>query len=120
MVVPDALHQGRRQTARFRPEQKRIAGPVLDRAVEMAAARFDRKEARPRESSEAAAEVRMNFDGREIVIVESRALQALVVEPEPQRLDQMQRRAGIGAESNGVSGIRRDLGFKQDYVEHRP
>ena len=52
------------------------------------------------------------------MIIETGATQALVIEFEPQWLDQMQAKAGIGAQSDQVSGIRRNLGLEQNDIKH--
>src|ERR1700722_12285178 len=64
------------------------------------------------------AEIRVNFDGCEIVIVEPRSLQALVIQKEAQRLDQVQSRAGVRAQAYGVTGIRRNLRLEQHDMKH--
>ncbi len=61
----------------------------------------------------------MDLQRRKVVVVESGALQAPVVEPEAQGFDEMQRRARVGAEADRVAGVRRNFGFKQNDVEHR-
>jgi hypothetical protein len=53
-----------------------------------------------------------------LVIIESGPAQALVVEFEAQRLDQMQGAAAIGAQPDDVAGIRRNFWLKKDDVKH--
>ena len=61
----------------------------------------------------------MNLDAREVVVIESGSLQALVIQPEAQGLDQMQGRAGVRAEADGIAGIRRNLRLEQHDMKHR-
>jgi hypothetical protein len=97
--------RARRQAARFRAEQERISRAILNIAVAAPAAGLDREQTRIVQLREAGIQVCMNYHIRQIVIIESGAPQALVVQTEAQRLDQMQRRARVCAESNGISGI---------------
>ena len=57
---------------------------------------------------------------RPLVVVEAGAAQARLVEPESQRLHQMQRAAGVGAKPYDVARVRGDLRLIQDDVEHGP
>jgi len=61
----------------------------------------------------------MHLQVREIVIVEPRALQTLVVQSEAQRLHQMQRRARVRAKPNRIARVRRDLRCIQHDMKHR-
>ena len=56
---------------------------------------------------------------RHLVVVEPGPLHARIVQPEPERPHEVQRRAGIGAEPDDVAGVRRDFGLEEDDVEHR-
>ena len=60
----------------------------------------------------------MNFYLRQVVIIEAGAPQALVVQAKAQRLDQVQRRAGVGAQPDGIAGIPGNLRFEQHDMEH--
>jgi hypothetical protein len=60
----------------------------------------------------------MNFDVREIVIVEAGPPQALVIQAKSQRLDQMQSGAGVRAQANDVAGITRNLRLEQHDMNH--
>ena len=46
--------------------------------------------------------------------------QQLVVHRKAERLDQVQRAAGVGGQAYHVAGVGRDFGFDQDDVEHGP
>ncbi len=53
-----------------------------------------------------------------LVIIQARAPHAGIFERKSQWFDQMQLRAGIGAQANHIAGVRRDFGFDKDDVEH--
>ena len=52
-------------------------------------------------------------------VVEPRTLQLGVVELEAERLDKVQRHAGVRAQPDDIASVRRDFGLEQDEVEHR-
>ena len=54
---------------------------------------------------------------REFVVVQAGAPHRFPIEPEPQRLDEMQLAARVRTQANQVPGIRRDLGFEEHDVE---
>ena len=56
---------------------------------------------------------------RHLVIVEPGAPHLRVTEIEPERMHEMQRRAGIRAQPNQIARVRRNLRPKQDHVKHR-
>jgi len=56
---------------------------------------------------------------REFAVIQPGAAHRTLVEAEPQRLDEVQPRARVGAEPDDVAGVGRDLGFVQDDVQHR-
>ena len=64
-------------------------------------------------------EGRMHPHAGVLVVVQPGAAQLPVVQREPERLDQVQPRAGVGAQPDHVAGVGRDLGRMQDDVEHR-
>ena len=53
-----------------------------------------------------------------LMVVQARAAHARIVQLEPQRPHQMQLRAGIGAQADGVARVGRNLGADEDDVEH--
>jgi len=59
-----------------------------------------------------------NRDGNFGPVIEPGAAQRLVIERKSERLDKIEMRAGCEAEPSNVSGIRRNLGFDQDDVQH--
>lgn len=61
------------------------------------------------------------MDGKSdaIPVVESGALEFAVVDPEAQRLYEVQRAAGCRTQARNVAGVRRYLGFDQRNVQRR-
>jgi hypothetical protein len=114
----DSIQHGFRESAAFPSKHERIAGAVLKIAVAVAPRGFHGKSPRAGEPFEASVEARMNFDGRKIVIIKAGSLQTLVIQAKPQRFDQVQRRAGVRAQANGVTGIGRNLGLEQYNMKH--
>jgi hypothetical protein len=51
----------------------------------------------------------MRAEARVFVVIESRALELAVAKREPERLDQVQLRTGVGREADHVAGVGRDL-----------
>ena len=70
------------------------------------------------EALQALLEAGVTLQGRVFVVIQASAAQALVVELETQRLDQVQVAAAVGAEPDNVAGIGRNFRLKKDYVEH--
>jgi hypothetical protein len=56
---------------------------------------------------------------RQLVVVESGALEAGVVQREAERPDQVQARAGIGAKADDVAGVWGYFGLEQNHIQHR-
>jgi hypothetical protein len=52
------------------------------------------------------------------VIIESSALNPLVIPSESERLDQMEPIAGIGTKTNDVTGVGRDFRLIKHNIEH--
>ena len=59
----------------------------------------------------------MQDDAQRVPVVEAGALELAVGDREAQRLDEVQRAAGRGAESRDVAGVGWDLGFDQHDVQ---
>ncbi len=53
-----------------------------------------------------------------IMVIKAGPLHPRVIERESERPDEMQRRSGIGAETDRVAGVRGDFGLEEDDVEH--
>src|SRR3984957_4050272 len=114
----DSILHEFRQAARLRSEYKRIATLVFEVAVAAACAGLDKKHSRAAERIHAGVEAGVYLDRRKVVIVETGALQALVIEPKPQWFHQVQSRAGVGAQADDIAGIRGDLGLEQHDMKH--
>ena len=68
---------------------------------------------------EAGGQIRMLRDAHEFPVVEPRPSQSRLVQRETQRMNQMQVRPGIGAQTNHVAGVGRNLGLVEDDVQPR-
>src|SRR5229473_4961759 len=84
----------------------------------MPAAGFHGKEPRIGEVTQTIVEICVNSDFGKIVVVEAGAPQTLVVKSESQGLDQVQCRAAVCAQANGVACIRGNLGLEQHDMKH--
>ncbi len=60
----------------------------------------------------------MHAYSRVLVVIQAGAAQLLVVKFKTQGADQMQLCAGIGAQTDDVAGVRRDLGLVKNDIEH--
>src|ERR1700730_17835124 len=60
----------------------------------------------------------MHAHVRELVIVEARALELLVLKRVAERFDEMQAATRVRGEADHVAGVRRNLGLVEDDVEH--
>ncbi len=54
----------------------------------------------------------------QLVIVESGAARPRAVQLETERMDQMERRPGVGRQTNNITRVRRDFRFIKDDVKH--
>ena len=63
---------------------------------------------------QAGIQIVVDANGRELPVVEARTPEPRLVQLEPQGRDQMEMRAGVGAKSYDIAGIRWNLGL----VEH--
>ncbi len=59
----------------------------------------------------------MHLQTRVFVIVQAGALELLVAEVKAQGLDQVQARAGIGAQADHIARVGRNFGLEQDDIE---
>jgi dihydroorotate dehydrogenase (NAD+) catalytic subunit len=98
-------------------EHEGVAATVGDLVVALTAARRERKPARWRDGGQKGLETGVLADLGELPVVQPGAAQALVVEFESQRVDQVQGTAGIGAQAYDIAGVGRDLRLIQDDVE---
>ncbi len=58
-------------------------------------------------------------DAREFTVVEPRPSQSRLVQRETQRMNQMQARPGIGAQTDYIAGVGRNLGLVEDDMQPR-
>src|SRR5277367_5406812 len=96
----------------------RIARPEPEIRVAKSSSGLHRQDTGMLKCAQACVEVCVNRHPGKVVIIEARALETLVIHLEAERFDQMQRRPGIGAQANGIAGIRRNLWFVQKNVKH--
>jgi hypothetical protein len=61
----------------------------------------------------------MHDDAHGVPVVETRALECPIVDAKTERLDEVQRTAGSGAQSRDVSGVGRNLGLDQNDMQRR-
>jgi len=73
---------------------------------------------RPRRG-ETCGQIRMLGDAREFTVVEPRPSQSRLVQRETQRMNQMQARPGIGAQTDHIAGVGRNLGLVEDDMQPR-
>jgi hypothetical protein len=104
----------------FRTEYEPVARREADLAERRGAVRGQREHARGVRllGSHQRIPAFMHAHRRVLVIVEPRAPHPGVFERKSQRLDQMQLRAGVGAQADHIAGVRRDFGFDKNDVEH--
>ena len=60
----------------------------------------------------------MRSNLRELAVVQPGAAQLFFFKIETKRLDQVQRNASIGAQTNNVSGVGRNFRFVENQAEH--
>ena len=115
--IPRApLAAGRVSPARTRTHRRRRIARCRTGVVPRVA---DREPARPADALHAFRKALPDLHVRELLIVQARAAHGLLVDVEAERRDQVQARAGVGAQADHVAGVRRDLGLVQDDVKHR-
>src|SRR3569832_2156304 len=112
------VEQFLRQTACLRPQHQRVPCLIMHVAITRAAARGAGEQALRLHGDDEIVEALVHLHARVLVVIQSRATQARVVELEAQLTDQVQRRAGIGAEANDVAGVGRELGLIEDDMKH--
>ena len=76
------------------------------------------EQARMTDAFQATGKVGVAMQGGVLVVIETGTTQALVIQLEAQRFDQMQVAAAVGAQPDNVAGIRRNFWLKKDDVKH--
>jgi hypothetical protein len=59
------------------------------------------------------------LDIGKLVVIEPGAAQSFVVHLKPERLDDMKRRSGVGAQANNIPRIRRDFRLAKNNMKRR-
>ncbi len=113
------VEHGLRQAARFRTEHEGIAGGVVDLVVALTAAGRYAEPTRWLDRRKEVREIGMLLNRGELAVVEPGASQALVVELESERMNQVQSAAGIGAQAYDIAGIRRNLRLIEHDMKQR-
>ena len=117
MFLTEFLAHGLRQAAALGAEQQGVAVAVVHRVAAARAAGGNAEQAARCNGAAEGVQMGVHRDIGEFVIVEAGAAQARVVELEAQRFDEMQPRAGVGAQANDVARVGRDLRLEEDDVE---
>ena len=115
-----AFAQGRRQAAGLRAEDQPVAG-LPGHVVHRARAARGQREQACRVGAFGVQKGRpagMAPQRGVLVVVEACAAHVLVVHRKAQRLDQVQRAAGVGRQADDVARVGRDFGFNEDDMEH--
>ena len=60
----------------------------------------------------------MDSNARKLRVIEACPAQTLFVQIKAQRFDQVQPGAGVSAQTDDVTGVRRNFGFVKDQAEH--
>lgn len=110
-------HLGRQATA-FRTEQESVAGLECRLVVGVRGLGGEGEQAWLAEAFQAAGQVGVALEGGILVVVQPGAAQALVVQFEADRLDQVQVTAAVGAQPYNIASIRRNFWLKEDDVKH--
>ena len=97
------------QAARFGAEQKHVARFEGHLVGAGAAFGGEREDAAAGERGQALGVAFVDADAGELVIIEPCAFHFGRIEREAERLDQMQIRAGVGAQPDDVAGVRGDF-----------
>ena len=108
----------RGQAAGLGPEQKQVLGPVIDLTITGRAPGGDGEHPRRLQPLQQAVIGFIFIDSGELVVIESRPFQLPVIHLKSQRPNEMQARAGIGAQAYNVPGVWWNLRFEQRDVKH--
>lgn len=114
-----AVQHDLRQAASLGTEQQGIARREAGRKQAGGATGGQGEDScRPRRV-ETSGQIRMLRDAREFTVVEPRPSQSRLVQRETQRMNQMQARPGIGAQTDYIAGVGRNLGLVEDDMQPR-
>src|SRR5690606_5059612 len=112
------IAHGGRQPPTFRTEQEHIPRLVTYLAVTLLPLGAQGEHAGRLHGGEAAVQTGVGLYPGVFVIIQPGTAQPLVIQLETQWLDQMQLAAGIGAQTDDVARVGRDLGLEQGDMEH--
>src|SRR5690606_21935631 len=107
-----------RQSTGFRPEQEGIPFSVLHLMIETAAFGGEPEQAACRVAGAKFVKAGVTLHRGELMIVQTRSAQTFVLPDKPQRFNQVKLKAGIGAKSDDVAGVRGDFGLVKDDMQH--
>ena len=113
------IEQFLRQAAGLGPEQEGIPRSEARRIVARARARAERKDPGGSVRLAPRLEAVPAAHARPLVVIEAGTAQPGVVHLEAERLDQVQARAGVGAQADHVAGVGRNLRLVKHHLEHR-
>ena len=105
------------QPGGFGAKQERVAVPVGNVVVVRGGLGGEREDARSVQRGKAGLYIWVDLHVREVVVVQARALEVLVVEVEAEGLDQVQDGTSIGAQSDRVAGVAGDDWVIKDDVK---
>lgn len=114
-----AVQHDLRQAAGFGTEQQGIARREAGRKQAGGATGGQGEDSCRPHRVEAGGQIRILRDAREFTVVEPRTSQSRLVQREAQRMNQMQVRAGIGAQTNHIAGVGRNLRLVEDDMQPR-
>lgn len=117
MLIP--LYLGG-QAHRLGAEHEDVSGTVLDIRIGGRGRGREREDALRLESLPGILEGLVDGHHGQVVVVQACATQVSVIEVEAQRLYQMQFGTGNRGQSDGVTGITRNLGGIEKNLEHNP
>lgn len=114
-----AVQNDLRQAAGLGTEQQGIARPEAGRKQAGGATGGQGEDPRRPRRVETGGQIRMLHNAREFTVVEPCPSQSRLVQRETQRMNQMQVRPGIGAQTNHIAGVGRNLGLVEDDMQPR-
>ena len=118
MISGHAVENRGRQPARLGPEQECVTSDEFWVEERTRPLRRQRKYARFPQNVEAARKILVFFDGRHLAIIEACTPDPSLVQGKAERVNQMQGRADIGAQTDDIARVWWDFRLIQDQVEH--
>ncbi len=117
-VARHSLQHLRRKTFVLRAENESVARFERRFRVSARARRFHNEGPRVAQRREALVDIDMRAHFGQRVVIEAGATHGLQADVESERLHQVERAPGVGAQANDVARIRRNLGLDEDDVKH--